>query len=77
MTRVELLAVRESLYRAYVHSRERANALEKVLELARQMHLPDEALDEQARIVLDARTLEKTYSNAVIRLGNEAISKWP
>jgi hypothetical protein len=77
MTRVELLAVRESLYRAYVHSRERANALEKVFNLAKQMHLPPEALDEQAHILLEARELELTYSKAVIRLGNEATGRWP
>lgn len=77
MTRAELLTVRESLYRAYVHSRDRADALEKVFDHAKQMHLPDFVLEDQARLVLEARELELTYSKAVIRLGNEAIGKWP
>ena len=77
MTRAELITVRDSLYRAYVHSRERANALEQVFNLAKQMHVPSEVLEDQGRLVLEARELELTYSKAVIRLGNEAIGKWP
>jgi hypothetical protein len=72
MTRGELLAMRESLYRAYVNARERANNAEAVFNMAQERGLES---DDLARELIKARMLENTYSRSVIRIGNEAISR--
>jgi hypothetical protein len=77
MTRREVLAVRSSLYRGYVHARERANELERVYRMATQSGVSPSTRDDLARGVLQARTLEKAWGDSVIKLGNEAGGKWP
>lgn len=72
LTRGELLAIRESLMRAWRHAREAANVAEAVYDSAKLAGLE---ADDLARDVIKARTLEHTYSRSVIRLGNEAISR--
>lgn len=77
MTRLQVLAVRSSLYRGYVHARDRANELERVFNMATQIGVSPSTRDDMALQLKHARALELAWSNSVIRLGNEAGGKWP
>lgn len=70
MTRREVLAIRASLYRGYVHARDRANELEHVFNMATRFGVSPSTRDDLALGLKHARALEQTWRDSVIRLGN-------